>query len=167
MTSHQLVLWNQLCVSQPPAASFPWGGKGAGSVWQRNWTQTSVESLAHVSADTADTISFDVLKVWSLQGCEGWCFAWNDGMRSCSAKGLYSKPWAVKRSMRKFKTGSEHRHSSCPLSPVLCLFIAKSQPSLLPCFLYISVYLFSQDFLSHSSFLSEFITCLCSWLLLC
>ncbi|TNN57673.1 hypothetical protein EYF80_032135 [Liparis tanakae] len=28
MSSHQLTLWNQLGVSQPPAASFPRRGKG-------------------------------------------------------------------------------------------------------------------------------------------
>lgn len=58
--------------------------------------------------------------------------------------------------MRKLKIGTLHRHSFRPLSPVLCLFIflAKSQTSGLPCFLYsISVFIyFLQTALSASSY---------------
>lgn len=79
------------------------------------------------------------------------------------------KCWAMKRWLGKFKTLTVHRHSFCPLSPVLCLFIAKSQTSLLHAF-FIFIFLlffFHSDSRSHSVFPWEFTPCLCSWLLLC
>lgn len=49
----------------------------------------------------------------------------------------------LKRLVRKFRTATVHPHSFCPLSPVLCLFIVKSQTSLLPMlFVYLCLFIF-------------------------
>lgn len=106
---------------------------------------------SHVSAQAGDTIGFDGLKVRSPQGCEGWLFERNEwvsrklciffhaGVQFCILK-----LWHMKRRVRKLKTSSVRQHSFCPSSPALYLFIAQSQTSSLPCFLYIWGYLFSQ-----------------------
>ncbi len=100
---------------------------------------------SHVSADAADTVSFDGLKVRSPQGSDGWCFACNEGawrkLRVFSQAACILN-WRDQREGSKQALCTGIAFVLCLLSCV-CLQLSPKQV-FSHAFSYICVYLFSQ-----------------------